>query len=108
MTLFFKFSLQQAEDKVEKYIETLTHKTPGPTSLPSKFFKQFKKCLKILFAKLANLAFQQGGFSKILKTAKVVLIHKKGNKANCNNYRPISLTSNMSKILEKIMHDRLH
>ena len=32
---------------------------------------------------------------------------KKGDKLDCNNYRPISLLSNVSKIYEKCMHIRL-
>ena len=59
-------------------------------------------------SKLANLMFEQGEFLEILKPAKVAPIHKGGNKADCNNYRPISLSSNLSKILEKIMYDRLY
>ena len=88
------------EDKVEKYIETLKNlKTNGLSRLPNKLFKQFKKCLKIPLAKLANLTFELEEFPEVLKTAKLVPIHKKGNKADCNNYRPISLTSNLSKII---------
>ena len=52
------------------------HKTNGPSSLPNKLFKQFKKCQKIPFAKMANLAFELGEFPEILKTAMIVLIHK--------------------------------
>ena len=70
--------------------------------------KQFKKCLEIPLAKIANLMFELGDIPKIVKAAKFVPIHKKGNKGDCNNYRPISLTSNLSKILEKIMYDRLY
>ena len=44
--------------------------------------------------------------SKIL--AKVIPIHKKGDKSECDNYRPISLISNISKLLEKLVHERLY
>jgi hypothetical protein len=42
-----------------------------------------------------------------LKIAKVVPIHKSGDKSKMDNYRPISLLSNFSKILEKIVATRL-
>ena len=47
-------------------------------------------------------------FPSILKTAKVVLIFKKDSKLDHSNYRPISLLSNIEKILEKIMYKRLY
>ena len=33
---------------------------------------------------------------------------KKGDILECNNYRPISLLSNLSKMIEKLMHKRLY
>ena len=56
---------------------------------------------------MINISFNQGVFPNILKIANVIPIHKKGDKLGCNNYRPISLLSNISKILEKSMHIRL-
>ena len=47
---------------------------------------------------MINMSFNQGVFPNILKIANVIPIHKKGDKLDCNNYRPISLLSNISKI----------
>ena len=46
-------------------------------------------------------------FPTILKTAKVVPIHKKNSKLEVSNYRPISLLSNIDKSFEKLIHGRL-
>ena len=42
------------------------------------------------------------------KIAKVVLIFKSEARLLCNNYRPISLLSNIGKIIEKLIHLRLN
>ena len=39
--------------------------------------------------------------------AKVIPSHKKDSKLEVSNYRPISLLSNIDKILEKLIHNRL-
>ena len=49
-----------------------------------------------------------GAFPSVLKTAKVVPVFKKGSKLNYSNYRPMSLLSNIEKILEKRMYKRLY
>ena len=59
-------------------------------------------------ADLFNLSFTTGSFATILKTAKVIPIHKKESKLGGTNYRPISLLSNLDKILEKLMHNKLY
>ena len=35
-------------------------------------------------------------------------VYKKGNQQECNNYRPIPLLSNISKLIEKLLFNRLY
>ena len=42
-----------------------------------------------------------------MKIALVIPIFKKGDNQDCNNYRPISLLPNISKLFEKLIHNRL-
>ena len=57
---------------------------------------------------LINLSFSVGKFPTILKLGQILLFHKRGDKSNYNNYRPISLISNLSKIIENIVYSRLY
>ena len=50
--------------------------------------------------------FEFGFFPQIFKTAKVVPIFKAGDKYLVRNYRPISLLSCFSKVLEKVIKNR--
>ena len=61
-----------------------------------------------LLTLLINLTFSEGKFSSILNVGKIFPVHKKGCKTEVTNYRPISLLSNISKIIEKIVHDKLY
>ena len=42
------------------------------------------------------------------KTSKVISIYKKDSKLKCSNYRPISLLSNIDKVLDRLMYNRLY
>ena len=53
------------------------------------------------------MSFTIGRFPSGLKIAKVISIHKKQSKVDYTNYRPISLLSNIEKIIEKLMQKRL-
>jgi hypothetical protein len=54
-------------------------------------------------AHIFNLSLTQGIFPERLKTSRIVPIFKTGDKHLCDNYRPISLVSSLSKVLEKIV-----
>ena len=83
-------------------------KATGPYSIPTKVLKLIKNSISDQLANLFNLSFTTGSFPTLLKTANVIPIHKKESKLDYTNYRPISLLSNLDKILEKLMHNRLY
>jgi len=58
-------------------------------------------------AHIFNLSLTSGVFPNKLKQARVVPIFKSGDQLDCDNYRPISLLSSISKVLEKIVAEKL-
>ena len=50
---------------------------------------------------MINASFKNGVFPDPLKLAKILPIHKGGSKSDPSNYRPISILSVLSKIIEK-------
>ena len=75
--------------------------------LPIWLWKRFKLLLAIPLSVLINKAFVTGEFPSCLKCATVIPIHKSGNEADINNFRPISILPTLSKILEKSITDRI-
>ena len=59
------------------------------------------------FTFICNLSFRNGVFPNKMKKAKVIPVYKAGNKQHYTNYRPISLLSQFSKVLEKLFGERL-
>ena len=55
-------------------------------------------------AALFNLSIASGTFPDDWKHARIVPIFKKGDKTLPSNYRPISILSTVSKVLEKHIH----
>ena len=51
--------------------------------------------------------FKNGKFFESCTLAKVIPLYKKRNKRDPNNYRPISILTCFSEILERLIHNRL-
>ena len=95
-------------DEVLSVIKELkNNKSTGPSSIHSKLLKLFQTALSKPISLIANLSFSSGTFPDNLKIANVIPIFKKDDPTICNNYRPISLLPNISKIIEKLIHTRL-
>jgi hypothetical protein len=58
-------------------------------------------------AHIFNISLSTGNFPSKLKQCRVVPIFKAGDQLECDNYRPISMLSSISKVLEKIVADKL-
>ena len=60
------------------------------------------------YLQYSKVSFSSGFFTSRLKTAKTIAVHKKGCKLDFSNYRPILLVSNIEKIVEKLMGNRIY
>ena len=98
------------EHEISAEIKKLdTRKSTGPHSIPTSLLKEIDSAIAGPLSKIINLSFQSGKFIEALKYSKVNPIFKlKEDRLLCSNYRPISLLSNINKIIEKLMHKRLY
>ena len=85
-----------------------SNKASGPNSIPPNILNLLLVDISEILLKIMNLSFETGIFPSSLKLVKVIPIFKnKGSEQDFNNYRPISLLSNIDKIFEKLVHSRL-
>ena len=83
-------------------------KADDPNSLNTIFLKKYAKQLSKPLALLFNMSFSNGILPESLKLANIIPIHKKDDKTFVNNYRSVSLISNIDKIMEKLIYQRLY
>ena len=104
----FIITAKNKEDICKAVISSLNiNKSCGPNSIPTKILHFVQDQISKHLATICNLSFPAEIFPTILKTAKVIPIHKKDSRLEVSNYRPISLLFNIDKIFEKLMHIRL-
>ena len=60
-----------------------------------------------LIMEIINLSFENGCFPDDLKLAEVSPIFKKNNHLNKENYRPVSVLFNVSKVFERITYSQI-
>ena len=84
-------------------------KAIGPHSIPTDILHIIKLNISEPLSDIINLSFIKGVYFDNLKITKTIPTFKeKGSNLNSNNYRPISLLSNINKIIEKLIHSRLY
>lgn len=82
-------------------------KAAGIDDLSNALLKQIKSIIISPLTAILNLSIQTGVFPDKWKMACIKPIYKNGEKDSPQNYRPISLLTAFSKLLEKIVSKRL-
>ena len=109
-----RVNLVYTEDDIfyehEIYKELLSlddSKTWGPDGIKPKFLKISAGQLFYPLCRLYNLSFNCGKLPTDWRIAHIASVHKKGSKLDHANYRHVSLTSIICKIMEKLIRKRL-
>ncbi len=96
------------EDSVRSKIDNLKEgKAPGPDGISTTFLINTKDALVKPLTLIFNQSTREGGIPRDWRTANVTPIFKKGKRDDPANYRPVSLTCVICKILESIVRDRI-
>jgi hypothetical protein len=75
--------------------------------IPMKVLKLSALEIGLPLSHICNLSLTSGTFPSAMKAGKVIPVHKSGDKHQCDNFRPIALLNTFSKILEKVVANRL-
>lgn len=79
----------------------------GLDMISAKILKSFILILATPIKHICSLAFDTGVFPDRFKTSRILPIYKAGDRDCVNNYRPISILPTLSKILERLLNNRL-
>ena len=96
------------QSDLEDALETIKSNSAGIDGLSLKAFKAVAAYLLPCLLYLVNLSMEKGQFPDALKQAKIIPLHKGGDKREMSNWRPISILPLFSKIFEKVVHKKLY
>ena len=98
-----------SEDEFEEAFKLLKRKKAlGHDCLDVNIITSVYEFIKKPLLKIFNESINLGIFPENMKIAKVTPIFKSGKKELLTNYRPTSILSCFSKILERIMYNRVY
>ena len=100
--------LTLTEEMVKDILKNLkVDKSPGIDKLHPKLLKELAEELAYPLKIVFKQSLHESKIQDEWKQAKISAIFKKGNKSMAGNYRPVSLTSVVCKVLEKLLRDHI-
>ena len=83
------------------------NKSPGVDGIPPKLLMETVEQISIPLARVFNLSLKEGVVPFEWKEANIIPLFKKGSRNKSENYRPVSLTSVICKLLERLIKDHM-
>ena len=96
------------EELNKAFLTLKSNKSAGLDEISVNVVKSIFDKIPIPIYHIFNLSLKQGIFPNKLKIANVLPVFKAGEDFKLSNYRPISILPCFSKILERIMYNRLY
>ena len=95
--------------KVKKILKNLrSSKSVGLDELDSYSLKVAADIIAPSVHHIVTLSVMQQKFPSSFKLAKVIPLHKKLSKLDRKNYRPVSILSPLSKVLERVIYEQIY
>ena len=101
---FFVITSKDVTEAISSLNSTVSR---TPDGIPCVFLKKTASMLSKPLTLIFNLSLETGSVPALWKQALIAPIFKKGRRNNPENYRPVSLTSALCRILEKILHKKI-
>ena len=92
---------------LEVLTQLKTDKSPGIDGLHPKFLYEVRNEISEAITRIFNGSIKSGVVPRDWRDALVTPLFKKGNRSEPGNYRPVSLTCILCKVLEKVLKKRL-
>ena len=83
------------------------NKSTGLDDIGPRFLHDGAEALADVVTYIINLSISSKIVPECTKRAKVIPLYKKNNKLEVGNYRPVSILTSISKILEKAVHSQV-
>ena len=83
------------------------NKSPGVDGIPPKLLMETVEQISIPLARVFNLSLKEGVVPFEWKEANIIPLFKKGSRNKSENYSPVSLTSVICKLLERLIKDHM-
>ena len=103
----FTFSYVSYEEVLNEIRKLQTTKTTQQNDIPTKILKENSEVFARYFHKNINFCIENSIFPSDLKVADVTPAFKKKSKTSKDNYRPISILPNVSKIYGRCLYNQM-
>ena len=104
----FGFNFTSYEETVKEVNNLQIRKVSQKTDIPVRIIKENIDIVSYFLYHSFNNSLSCSTFPTAMKYAEVTHIHKKDDKTDKENYRPISILPNLSKVYERLKYNRIY
>ena len=96
--------IKDIEDAIDELDE---NSSAGPDGVPAIFLKKTKEEISLPLSLILRKSLDEGKIPNVFKLAHVTPIHKGGSRQKPEQYRPVSLTSHVMKVFERVLKKKI-